>query len=152
MRDRRAQLSISQVELWKAGGPSNSTLTNIESGRDMPVHPKMLRKLDFALGWPPGRAYELLHGDSLGDAGAHEHPPLEVTGCDGAADTAGAPRPVVLAEPVIAALLYDADQARRALVRYSNRQLGFDAVAARLYRLIDTAELLAHQASSDGVD
>lgn len=63
VRDRRARLGLSQTDLWRSGGPSNSTLTNIENGRQVPVSSFTLRKLDEALKWGTGCAYSLLHGD-----------------------------------------------------------------------------------------
>lgn len=150
VRERRTELGLSQVELWKAGGPSNSTLTTIESGRDLPVHPKTLRKLDFALGWPSGQSYHLLHGHIVDEAGVDEHVWESGSGDEPDLPAVAAPARIRLEEPVIAALLHDADQARRALVRYSNRRLDFDVLAARVYRLIDTAETVAEQASENG--
>lgn len=62
---RRSELGLSQIELWKRGGPSNSTLTGIESGVSQPPSRTTLRRLDAALEWTPGSAARVLAG---GDA------------------------------------------------------------------------------------
>lgn len=59
---RRRALGMSQIDVWKAGGPSNSTLTGIESGTSAKVSPSTLRKLDSALGWTEGSAGRTLNG------------------------------------------------------------------------------------------
>ncbi|PYG00197.1 Helix-turn-helix domain-containing protein [Georgenia satyanarayanai] len=60
--DRRNTLGLSQVDVWRAGGPSNSTLTKIEGG--LPPEPSnaTLRKLDVGLQWTPGSARSALSG------------------------------------------------------------------------------------------
>ena len=52
---------MTQLDLWSAGGPSNSTLTNVESGVGQPS-PSTLRKLDAGLRWRPGSARRVLEG------------------------------------------------------------------------------------------
>jgi|GEM_PF-2331623 len=59
---RRQQLGLSQRALWKAGGPSNSTLTGIENGVADRVSPKTLGNLDRSLQWEPGSAKTVLDG------------------------------------------------------------------------------------------
>nr|WP_170949068.1 helix-turn-helix domain-containing protein [Rhodococcus sp. 06-621-2] len=130
VRARRAELGLSQLELWKSGGPSNSTLTNIESGRPTPIHPKTLRKLDYSLGWTPGSAYHILHRVGTDE----RYRPSPGGDFDAMSRTEAVP------EQCAAALLYDAEQARRALERFASRQIDLDVLAARVYRLIDTAE------------
>lgn len=53
--DRRGALDLTQVEVWDRRGPSNSTLTAIESGR-WKRYAATFRKLDTALEWEPGSA------------------------------------------------------------------------------------------------
>ncbi|MGW4126275.1 helix-turn-helix domain-containing protein [Nocardia sp. NPDC004711] len=59
---RRHELGMSQIDLWKAGGPSNSTLTALESGSATSISTNTLRKLDHALGWEPGSGAKILAG------------------------------------------------------------------------------------------
>lgn len=56
VRARRDEMGLSQMDVWKAGGPSNSTLTDIENARATKVEYRTLRKLDEALGWERGTA------------------------------------------------------------------------------------------------
>ncbi|ANA85505.1 hypothetical protein PBI_BLUEBERRY_43 [Gordonia phage Blueberry] len=60
--ERRRQLGLSQLDVWKAGGPSNSTLTGIENGTAPKVSPSTMRKLDAALQWEEGSANRTLEG------------------------------------------------------------------------------------------
>jgi transcriptional regulator with XRE-family HTH domain len=53
---RREELELTQLEVSFAGGPSNSTLTNIENGRAASLPRSTARKLDAALKWEPGGA------------------------------------------------------------------------------------------------
>jgi hypothetical protein len=48
--------------VWKNGGPSNSTLTNLEAGTADRISPATLRKLDTGLRWAPGSAARVLDG------------------------------------------------------------------------------------------
>ncbi|WP_163540799.1 helix-turn-helix domain-containing protein [Occultella kanbiaonis] len=59
---RRNRLGLSQVQIWNAGGPSNSTLTKIESATPPEPSAVTLRKLDAALGWEKGSARRVLDG------------------------------------------------------------------------------------------
>ena len=47
---------MSQIDVWKAGGPSNSVMTGLEGGNAKSVSAKTLAKLDAALQWEPGSA------------------------------------------------------------------------------------------------
>lgn len=47
---------MSQIDVWKAGGPSNSVMTGLEGGAARSVSAKTLAKLDAALQWEPGSA------------------------------------------------------------------------------------------------
>lgn len=60
MLARREKFGLSQLDLGVLGGPSNSTLTQIESARGPVPSASTLKKLDRALGWPPGTARRLL--------------------------------------------------------------------------------------------
>ncbi|MGW6376285.1 hypothetical protein ACWFRB_09500 [Rhodococcus sp. NPDC055112] len=59
---RRKELGLSQIELWQAGGPSNSTLTGLETGAATTVGRVTLRKLDKSLRWVDGSANAVLEG------------------------------------------------------------------------------------------
>lgn len=56
VKQRRADLAMNQMEVWRAGGPSNTTLTEIENGRLEILTPATARKLDKGLQWQPGSA------------------------------------------------------------------------------------------------
>lgn len=58
---RREERAWSQIDVWRRGGPSNSTLTKIESGDWVPFA-ATLRKLDAGLGWRLGSAQAVLDG------------------------------------------------------------------------------------------
>lgn len=47
---------MSQIDVWRAGGPSNSVMTGLEGGSARSVSAKTLSKLDLALQWEPGSA------------------------------------------------------------------------------------------------
>lgn len=59
---RRDQLELSQYEVWQAGGPSNTTLSDIENGRMEKLNRTTARKLDVGLQWEPGSARRLFDG------------------------------------------------------------------------------------------
>ena len=56
VRHRREELDLTQLDLWLAGGPSNSTLTTIENGRLETLTRTTARKLDACLRWETGSA------------------------------------------------------------------------------------------------
>lgn len=56
VKERRANLELTQLEVWMAGGPSNTTLTTIENGLLASLTRTTARKLDAALQWAPGSA------------------------------------------------------------------------------------------------
>lgn len=59
---REDELDMSQMEVWAAGGPSNTTLTNIENAR-LPLPSRAsLKKLDVGLQWEDGSAKRVLAG------------------------------------------------------------------------------------------
>lgn len=60
--ERRRELGMSQIDVWQAGGPSNSTLTGIENGTASSVSPATLRKIDQALMWAVGSSKHILAG------------------------------------------------------------------------------------------
>jgi len=62
VKDRRAALGMTQLEVWQSGGPSNTTLTKIENAEGAPPSGLTLRKLDHALRWSPGSAKRALEG------------------------------------------------------------------------------------------
>lgn len=55
---RRTELAKSQLDVWRSGGPSNSTLTTLENGRGELTN-ATAKKLDKALEWEPGSALRL---------------------------------------------------------------------------------------------
>lgn len=59
---RREELDMTQLEVWQAGGPSNTTLTVIESGKATGLVRATARKLDAALQWEPGSAKRVWEG------------------------------------------------------------------------------------------
>lgn len=59
---RREELDLSQLDVWQAGGPSNTTLTEIENGRIQSLTRTTARKLDAGLRWEPGSAKRVWEG------------------------------------------------------------------------------------------
>ena len=64
VKARRAELDLTQYEVWQAGGPSNTTLTKVENGELESLTRTTARKLDSGLMWAPGSAKALYeHGE-----------------------------------------------------------------------------------------
>lgn len=59
---RRLELDMNQLDVYADGGPSNSTLTNIENGRLEDLSRSTARKLDKGLHWEPGSARSVWDG------------------------------------------------------------------------------------------
>lgn len=59
---RRHQLDMSQLDVWQAGGPSNTKLTEIENGRLQTLTPVTARRLDLGLKWERGSARRVWEG------------------------------------------------------------------------------------------
>jgi transcriptional regulator with XRE-family HTH domain len=62
VRERRVDLGLTQAELHSAGGPSPATLYLLESGRQGSFRPRILRRLERALGWRAGSIRRVLAG------------------------------------------------------------------------------------------
>lgn len=61
--DRRTFLDLTQLEVWQAGGPSNTTLSGIEKGELETLTRATARKLDKGLQWEPGGARAVWRGE-----------------------------------------------------------------------------------------
>lgn len=59
---RRRELDVTQLEVWQAGGPSNTTLTAIEKGAQASLPRSTARKLDKGLQWEDGSARRVWDG------------------------------------------------------------------------------------------
>jgi transcriptional regulator with XRE-family HTH domain len=57
---RREELGLTQAQVAERGGPSDTTLTGLESGTASSVSPMTLRKLDTGLQWGQGTARQIL--------------------------------------------------------------------------------------------
>lgn len=53
---RREELDLTQLEVWQAGGPSNTTLTKVEAGLLETLTRVTAKKLDRGLRWAAGSA------------------------------------------------------------------------------------------------
>jgi hypothetical protein len=62
VKDRRLRLDRNQMEVWQAGGPSNTTLSDIENGRLKTLTRVTARKLDAGLNWGAGSARAVWDG------------------------------------------------------------------------------------------
>lgn len=62
VQQRREELDLTQLDLRALGGPSNSTLTQIEAARPPTPSRATLHKLDKGLRWEPGSARQVLSG------------------------------------------------------------------------------------------
>lgn len=69
---RRSHLGRSQLDSWRRGGPSNSTMTSIEKAASRSVTTATLKKLDMGLDWVPGTAIGVLRGEILPNVAAHD--------------------------------------------------------------------------------
>lgn len=63
VRQRRIELEMSQLDVWQNGGPSNTTLTDIENDRTTNLTRTTAKKLDRGLTWPEGTARRIWDGD-----------------------------------------------------------------------------------------
>jgi hypothetical protein len=59
---RRTDLDLSQIDVWRTGGPSNTTLTTIENGLLTNLTASTARKLDAGLLWEKGSARRVWEG------------------------------------------------------------------------------------------
>lgn len=73
VNSRRAFLGRSQLEVWRAGGPANSTLTSVEGAVSLTIKPSTLRKLDVGLDWQAGTAIGILKGEINPTAAGRSH-------------------------------------------------------------------------------
>jgi transcriptional regulator with XRE-family HTH domain len=62
IRERRAELGLTQREVHSVGGPSPATLYQLESGHRGSYRPHILRRLERALGWGAGSVRRALAG------------------------------------------------------------------------------------------
>lgn len=62
VRERRAELGLTQQELAGAGGPSTATLRFLENAAPIAYKGKSLRQLEQSLGWAAGSVKALLDG------------------------------------------------------------------------------------------
>jgi transcriptional regulator with XRE-family HTH domain len=62
IRERRADLGLTQREVHSVGGPSPATLYQLESGHPGSYRPHILRRLERALGWGAGSVRRALAG------------------------------------------------------------------------------------------
>lgn len=56
VKARRAALGLTQYDVWRAGGPSNTTQTIIENGEMVKLTRGTARKIDAGMRWQPGSA------------------------------------------------------------------------------------------------
>ncbi|GEL19455.1 hypothetical protein PA7_32920 [Pseudonocardia asaccharolytica DSM 44247 = NBRC 16224] len=70
VRERRAELGLTQAEVYSAGGPSPATLYLLESGHRGSYRPHILCRLERALDWGAGSIRRVLAGGRpiLGEA------------------------------------------------------------------------------------
>lgn len=61
---RRTELDLTQLDVWQSGGPSNTTLTQIENGLTKTLTRTTAQKLDRALRWEKGSARAVWNGES----------------------------------------------------------------------------------------
>jgi transcriptional regulator with XRE-family HTH domain len=75
VKRRREQLDLQQEDMRHHGGPSSTTMSEIERGLAR-IHPSTLRKLDAGLRWAKGSAAKTL------DGGEPEELPEQTTGLE----------------------------------------------------------------------
>lgn len=65
VKARREELDLTQMDVWQAGGPSNTTQTRIENGELETLTRVTARKIDAGLQWAPGSAKAVFeHGSA----------------------------------------------------------------------------------------
>lgn len=69
---RRHHLGRSQIEVWRGGGPANSTMTSLEAAASTSVTRSTLTKLDAGLEWVPDTAAKVVRGEITPDAAVHD--------------------------------------------------------------------------------
>ncbi len=69
VKARRLELGLNQMEVWNAGGPSNTTLTTIENGRLDTLTLATAKKLDRGLRWEQGSAMRVWEGGRASPVG-----------------------------------------------------------------------------------
>ncbi len=69
---RRTYVGRSQIEVWRAGGPSNSTMTSLEHAASRSVTRSTLTKLDLGLAWVPDTAAKVLRGEITATAAVRD--------------------------------------------------------------------------------
>lgn len=62
VKARREELDLTQLDVWQAGGPSNTKLTEIENGRLRDLSRVVAKRLDEALHWEAGSAKRAYKG------------------------------------------------------------------------------------------
>jgi transcriptional regulator with XRE-family HTH domain len=78
IRERRAELGLTQREVHSVGGPSPATLYQLESGHRGSYRPHILRRLERALGWGAGSVRRALAGGRpLLDGDGEASPPRQ---------------------------------------------------------------------------
>jgi transcriptional regulator with XRE-family HTH domain len=75
IRERRAELGLTQREVHSVGGPSPATLYQLESGHRGSYRPHILRRLERALGWGAGSVRRALAGGLPLLEGETDNPP-----------------------------------------------------------------------------
>jgi transcriptional regulator with XRE-family HTH domain len=88
IRERRAELGLTQREVHSVGGPSPATLYQLESGHRGSYRPHILRRLERALGWGAGSVRRALAGGMPLLEGEADRPPARPE------RPSGLPRPV----------------------------------------------------------
>lgn len=63
VRKRREELDLTQLDVHAAGGPSNTTQTDVENARIETLSRVTARKLDAGLQWEPGSAKRVWNGE-----------------------------------------------------------------------------------------
>ena len=70
--ERRNYLGRSQIEVWRDGGPANSTMTSLEHAASRSVTQRTLVKLDVGLAWVPGTAAKVVRGEMTATAAVRD--------------------------------------------------------------------------------
>ncbi|MGE2733792.1 hypothetical protein [Mycolicibacterium vaccae] len=73
---RRMYLGRSQIDVWRNGGPANSTMTSLEGAESTTINNVTLKKLDTGLQWKPGTAIRVLR-EEIRPAGAAADPQFD---------------------------------------------------------------------------
>lgn len=137
VRERMADLGLTQEDLRVRGGPSQAWTRDLLHAEDRDetkaIQPDTLRKLDVGMGWEPGSARRVLAGGEPTPLGSSDDPPQKLD---------DDPEWVITFDPATAArdLAVTEREIREAEARLAYRRTVAEAKRALLQRLSEAGQ------------